>query len=100
MVQTGPTLTAAVLLLASLGGCVAPAHLPPEDRRAREAPAPQLLPLAQLTGPAALPETAADPAPALGARAAALDARAARLRAQGLTPAERQALGDMRARHR
>ncbi len=82
------------------GACFAPAHLPSEDAAAREVITPGLLPLSQVI--ARMEAQPAQPAlvPGLEARAAALNARAAQLRGQGMSAADRQAMLAMQARHR
>lgn len=88
------------LMLALLGGCFAPAHLPPEDRTARDLPTPTLLPLSQVIAGMQAQADRPRPEPGLEARAAALNARAARLRAMRFDADGRAAMEAMQARHR
>lgn len=91
---------ASAVTLVLLAGCFAPAHLPPEDGAARDLPTPNLLPLAQVIAEMQAQADGPRPEPALEARAAALNARAARLRAMRFDAGGRAAMEAMQARHR
>ena len=83
-----------------LGACFAPGHLPPEDAATRRLPTPELLPLSDVVAQARAQDSAPTMPPGLEARASALNARAARLRATSFTRQERDAITGMQSRHR
>lgn len=74
---------------AALAACLAPPDLPPSQARV-EAPAPELLPLTELLAERADGPHAARLTDAPDARAAALQARAARLRGPVIAAPDRQ----------